>query len=109
MNQCDNCIFNKAENNKELCDNCRDNPIVQKILRSLPKESYYSTYNPVCPRGYMECVYDPAYIQFYHSDWYKELYGDLTPEEAIHVKNGCWDRFQKDPDEHYYCYDEEDK
>ena len=38
-----------------------------------------------------------------------ELYGDKTPEEAIHEENGCMDRFINDPDEEYYCYDDEDK
>ena len=46
-------------------------------------------YKPLCPRGYDDCVWDPAYIFFNYPDWYKKLYGDLSPEEAIFVKNGC--------------------
>lgn len=66
-------------------------------------------YKPLCPRGYDDCVWDPAYIFFNYPDWYKKLYGDLSPEEAIFVKNGCHEKALLDPDEKYYCYDDEDK
>ena len=66
-------------------------------------------YKPVCPRGYIDCICDPAYIQHHCPEWYKKLYGDLTPTEALYVKNGCYERFVEDPDEEHYCYDEEDK
>ena len=105
MSKCDTC----AVNSKHLCKNCVDSPTVQAVLKSLPKTSYYSAYIPTCPRGYADCVCDPAYIKFNYPDWYEELYGDITPEEAIHVKNGCYERFVKDPNEEYYCYDDEDK
>ena len=65
-----------------------------------------STYTPTCPRGYTDCVCDPAYIKFNHSDWYKKLYGDKTPEEASYE---CQELMKKDPNEEYYCYDNEDK
>ena len=61
-------------------------------------------YKAVCPRGFVDCVYDPAYIKFNYPDWYKELYDTLTPEEAIKVENGCYERSMKDPDMKYYCY-----
>ena len=63
-------------------------------------------YTPVCPRGYLDCVYDPAYIHFHYPDWYKELYGDKTPEEAAEK---CRQKMLEDPDEENYCYDDEDK
>lgn len=66
-------------------------------------------YTPTCPRGYVDCVHDPAYIKHHHPDWYAKLYGDKTPEEAAHEENGCFDRATEDPDEEYYCYDDEDK
>ena len=66
-------------------------------------------YKPVCPRGYTDCVCDPAYIKYHHPEWYKEMYGDLSPEEAARTEDSCYDRFRKDPDEKYYCYDDEDK
>lgn len=66
-------------------------------------------YKPVCPRGYDDCVCDPAYIKANHSKWYHDLYGDVSPEKAILVENGCMQRYVEDPDEEYYCYDDEDK
>lgn len=100
-NKCDKCVSDKS-----LCSHCRDNPEVQKILASLPKLSFFMNYVPVCPRGYLDCVYDPAYIHFHYPDWYKELYGDKTPEEAAEK---CRQKMLEDPDEENYCYDDEDK
>jgi hypothetical protein len=56
-----------------------------------------------------DCVYDPAYIKHCYPDWYKSLYGDLSPEEAIHAPGGCVEQMENDPDEKYGCYDDEDK
>lgn len=89
--------------NRTLCEKCRCNPNYQNLF-TYPKE-----YEPVCPRGYVDCVRDPGYIKFYYPDWYQELYGDKTPKEAIHIPNGCFERFLKDPNEEGYCYDDEDK
>ena len=58
--------------------------------------------------GATDCVRDPAYIKYYYPDWYTNLYGDKTPEEAVYVKNGCYDRFIKDS-KYNSCYDDEDK
>lgn len=66
-------------------------------------------YTPVCPRGYTDCVRDPAYIQYHYPEWYAELYGDLAPWQAILTAGGCLERTVEDPDEKYYCYDDEDK
>ena len=104
MSKCERCISDKS-----WCSECRDNPEVQKILASLPKQSCFMYYIPVCPRGYVDCVCDPAYIKYHYPDWYASLYGDKAPEEAIFQKGGCWDSFVNDPDEKYYCYDDEDK
>lgn len=103
-NKCEKCISDKS-----WCSQCRDNPEVQKILMSLPTKSCFMAYVPVCPRGYVDCVCDPAYIQFHHPSWYKKLYGNKTPLEAIWEENGCMDSYINDPDEKYYCYDDEDK
>lgn len=62
--------------------------------------SYFSKYKPVCPQGYTDCVCDPAYLKCYHPLYYKNTYGDLTPEEV--AKKNCF----IDDD---YCYDDEDK
>lgn len=104
MSKCERCVVDKS-----FCTDCRDNPIVQTVLKSLPSQSHFQYYNPVCPRGFTDCVSDPAYIKYHYPDWYKELYGDKTPEEAIYAGNGCWDSFQRDPEMNYYCYDDEDK
>lgn len=105
MFQCDRCV------NKDtiMCLNCRDSDQVQKILAALPKTSNFQLYKPLCPRGYVDCVYDPAYIKFSSPEWYTELYGDMTPEEALYRSGGCFERFVNDPEERYYCYDDEDK
>lgn len=105
MTLCDHCV----ETNPMICEICIDNPKFQKILKTLPKLSHFKDYISVCPRGYVDCIHDPAYIKHHYPDWYKELYGDLTPKEAILVESGCKERFENDPDEKYYCYDDEDK
>jgi hypothetical protein len=79
-----------------------ENAIKERKHESMP-------YKPVCPRGYDDCVRDPAYIQHHYPDWYKELYHNLPPEKAIYMHYGCYDRMQEDPNEEYYCYDDEDK
>lgn len=56
-------------------------------------------YIPTCPQGYRDCVCDPAYIHFHYPDWYKKLYGEMTPEEAS--KEHC--------NINEECYDDEDK
>ena len=101
MSKCERCVSDKS-----WCSECRDNPEVQKILAFLPKQSCFMAYVPVCPRGYADCVYDPAYIHFHYPDWYKKLYGDKTPEEAAEK---CRQKVIEDPDEENYCYDDEDK
>ena len=107
---CDSCKTNKIN-----CQDCRDNPAyaeirkkAEELLASIPRLSMFQEYVPVCPYGAIDCVCDPAYIKYYYPDWYADLYGDKTPEEAIHEKNGCYDNFIDDP-KHNYCYDCEDK
>jgi hypothetical protein len=104
-NKCEKCVADK-----NMCGQCRDNPEVQKILASLPKSSHFIPYVPICPRGFVDCVWDPAYILYTDPDWYKELYGDKTPLEALWVDGGCMEKIEKDHKmEKYYCYDDEDK
>ena len=103
---CEFCIFNNALDNKSVCGNCRDNPLVQKILQALPKNSYFQTYQPVCPCGHSDCIYDPAYIKYYDPEWYEDLYGNLTPEEAINTNSEC---AKYSNDMHCMLYDNEDK
>lgn len=80
----------------EICVTCKRNV--------KPLKDYYQAYKPTCPRGYTDCVCDPAYIKRYHPKWYASLYGELTPEEAS--KKSCRKRSKRDHDD---CYDDEDK
>ena len=69
--------------------------------KSLKKQKFLkSPYKPTCPQGATDCVYDPAYVKYIDPEWYKQLYGNLTPEEAS--KKDC------NPD-NPSCYDNEDK
>ena len=63
-------------------------------------------YTPTCPRGYDDCVCDPAYIKAKDPNWYRELYGDVPVSEAV---KECIKRVEEDPNEEEYCYDDEDK
>ena len=71
---CNRCV-NK---DTDKCDNCIDHPRWQ----DRPRKSYFELYRKTCPYGY-DCIRDPAYILFYHPEWYKDLYGDKTPQEAV--------------------------
>ena len=100
MSRCDKCVTDKSN-----CVSCRENPIYANV----PTASQFTAYIPVCPRGYKDCVCDPAYIKYSDPDWYKSLFGTMTPKEAIFKEGGCFERFQDDPNEEFYCYDDEDK
>lgn len=64
-------------------------------------------YTPTCPYGYTDCIWDPAYIHCYHSDWYREIYGNKSIEE---VSSECREMYDKcDNKEYCYQYDNEDK
>lgn len=73
---CTDCIADK-----KLCAGCIRNLAV-------PHQDFFRTYNPTCLQGYRDCVCDPAYVKCYHPVWYAELYGNLTPEEAMKI-NPC--------------------
>ncbi|MBO5953305.1 MAG: hypothetical protein J6Q53_04195 [Oscillospiraceae bacterium] len=99
--------------NKPVCE-MMDSKILRlreriKCAKASHPPAVQQGYTPTCPRGYTDCIHDPAYIKFHHPEWYKELYGDMTPEEAALEENGCYDSFEEDPDMKYYCYDDEDK
>lgn len=103
--KCEACITDK-----NLCDMCMDNPKYANV----PKVSLFQTriyklkrqYTPTCPRGYTDCVCDPAYIQAYHPKEYNELYGDKTPEEA--VIETCVKQMSVDPHDQFSCYESTD-
>jgi hypothetical protein len=62
-------------------------------------------YEPVCPRGYLDCTQDPAYIKHYHPQIYSQLYGDVDPKQAVYERDGCCEIMHRDPEENHYCYD----
>ena len=97
MSKCDRCAAPK-----ELCSTCRDNPTYAKV----PRNSNFMAYIPTCPKGHKNCVNDPAYIKFYHSEWYEKLYGNKTPYEAAEE---CREWLAEHSDDDFYCYDDEDK
>ena len=70
------------------------------IFISKPEKEPEPEYTPVCPHGESNCVCDPAYIKLNYPDWYADLYGTMTPEEA--AKNCDEGRYPN-------CYDDEDK
>ena len=92
--KCDICVTDKA-----LCDSCKDNI---KYRNLVPNQSFFATYIPVCPLGIKDCISDPAYIKRHYPEWYKDLYGDIPPEEA--ARRACSGYTY--PCE---CYDDEDK
>ena len=75
---------------------------------------YVLPYEPVCPFGYTDCINDPAYIKWYHPDWYQDIYGkNIKPDGAIRI-NGCmthWKNHLEDDEQFGDCpwYDDEDK
>ena len=87
-----NCIRDK----NEYCYRCIHNDEV------IVPRNYFKGYEPTCPLGYIDCVNDPAYIAYTHPSWYKDLYKDLTPEQAS--------RLSCHPSCYRCCdYDDEDK
>lgn len=101
-------MFTLAWQIKQLQDAVDEIKFVKHINweKLLKVEEDDTKYEPTCPRGYTDCVNDPAYIKSADDKWYKKLYGDKAPEEAAEE---CRQKFMKDPDEKYYCYDDEDK
>ena len=65
-------------------------------------EADKSEYKPLCPLGMNDCVCDPSYIYYHYPEWFKELYGDIKPEEALSIY--CSKRHNINE-----CYDNEDK
>ena len=93
----------------DYCDYISEN---SEDIREHEKDcSYKRPYKSVCPINWNDCICDPAYIKYYHPEWYKKLHGDKSPEEV--VKETCCKKIIKldEPLETYTCpsYDDEDK
>ena len=97
--QCERCVTDRS-----LCDGCRNAP----KYADYPHKSLFREYIPTCPVGIDDCIYDPAYIRCHHPRWYKEMYGDLTPDEVQKSEKRCK---PNEDDEEGECsnYDDEDK
>ena len=69
---CNDCV-----NDESLCVSCTRNPSYKNIY-----SNHYKPYNPTCKCRHSDCIHDPAYIKCFYKDWYRELYGNVSPEEA---------------------------
>lgn len=86
--------------------------LIERMKRSIEREvdrikRDSLPYKPVCPRGYLDCTRDPAYIKHNQPHLYLQLYGDVDPHEAVLQRDGCYEQLYRDPDEKGYCYDPE--
>lgn len=72
-----------CRNDKSFCEKCSRNEKNKDI------QDNFKFYIPVCPYGYGDCINDPAHIKRFNPKWYLELYGDVTPEEALKNDDSC--------------------
>ena len=64
--------------------------LVRTLAMEGPNQFDWVYYKPTCKFRYENCIHDPAYIYSTYPEWYKELYGDKTPEEAAtDEEEGC--------------------
>ena len=78
---------------------------IQDAINALQTLKLYITepyYEMHCPYGLYGCIHDPGYLIKSCPDWYRVLYGDFPPEEAIRI--GCLPHCRDGSD-----YDDEDK
>jgi hypothetical protein len=72
-----------------------DQPVVTEstLSETIAMEGPYKfkriIYIPTCRYGCDDCIHDPAYIKATYPDWYAELYGKQSPEEAAKDPRGC--------------------
>ncbi|MBR1703226.1 MAG: hypothetical protein IJ716_14975 [Lachnospiraceae bacterium] len=74
MGNCKMCVQDRRE-----CLSCMDNPVFSNV----PTESKFVPYIPLCPIGDGSCAFDPAYIRLQNPEWYRKLFGDMEPDEAM--------------------------
>lgn len=64
--------------------------LVETMAMEGPNQFKTVYYRPTCKFGWDDCINDPAYIYATYPEWYKELYGDKSPEEAATDEDeGC--------------------
>jgi hypothetical protein len=79
--------------------------LVRTLAMEGPNQFDWVYYRPTCKFGCEDCIHDPAYIYSTYPEWYKELYGDKSPEEAaVDKEEGCASCTEDD-----CLYDNEDK
>jgi hypothetical protein len=79
--------------------------LVETMAMEGPNQFKSVYYKPTCKFGWDDCINDPAYIYATYPEWYKSLYGDKTPEEAVEdEEEGC-----AHCTEQCCYYDDEDK
>lgn len=79
--------------------------LVKTIIMEGPDRFKCGYYKPTCKFDCGDCIYDPAYIHTTYPEWYKELYGAISPEEAAALQNSTCSICSEDD----YRYDDEDK
>ena len=94
---CKECI----RKDSELCIKCKDNVIYEHL------ESHRCYYEPCC-RVMDDCINDPAYLLWSDPEFYKKVYGNMTPKEVFANMKSCQTSQSDDCDD---CdeYDDEDK
>lgn len=80
-------------------------PRVKTIIMEGPDRFKCGYYKPTCKFDCGDCIYDPAYIHTTYPEWYKELYGAISPEEAATLPDSTCSICSEDD----YRYDDEDK
>jgi hypothetical protein len=79
---------------------------VETMAMEGPNQFKTVYYRPTCKFGWDDCIHDPAYIYATYPEWYKELYGDKSPEDAaLDDEEGCC----RSCSEKCCYYDDEDK
>ncbi len=80
--------------------------LVETMAMEGPNQFKTVYYRPTCKLGWDDCINDPAYIHATYPDWYKELFGDKSVEDAVlDDEEGCC----RSCSEKCCYYDDEDK
>lgn len=80
--------------------------LVRTLAMEGPNQFDWVYYRPTCKFGWDNCIHDPAYIYSTYPDWYKELFGDKSVEDAaLDDEEGCC----RSCSEKCCYYDDEDK
>ena len=76
-----------------LCETCLNQHKPQVCLKCLHNPnfghlgSYYTPYYELCPDKQWNCPEDPGYMSYWYPEKFKELFGDISPREALNHEN----------------------